>query len=236
MIKITLAIFILLFFLSATLSAQSETPDSLVRERIEYIQQALSKSKSEVNRWWYGWLGLYSVATVGQGAIFLSSNNITTKQDMALGTATTLIGAVGQLAMPLNTGRDAEILAQLPENTTDEQLAKLAKAEEFLKSNAMKEKLGSSWQIHAVNEAVNLSSGLIVWLGFKRSVWDGIGNFLLNSVVTETQLWTQPTRTQKDFRNYCRKYKSENNPLSYQSQPEYYLKTYPRGVSFSIVF
>lgn len=236
MLKITLAIFILFFLLSAKLSAQSEISDSLAHERIQTIQSMLYESKTNVNIWWYGWLGIYSAATVGQGALFLASKDVDTKQDMALGASIAFIGAAIQAIVPLNTGKDGETLAQLPEKTNDEMQRKLSVAEDLLKSDAMKEKLGRSWQVHALNEAVNLSSGLITWLGFKRSVWSGIENFFLNSIVTETQIWTQPTRTLKDYQNYCRKYKSGSNPLTYQPQPEFFLSTFPGGASLRIVF
>lgn len=236
MLKITLAIFIFLFLLSAKLIAQNEIPDSLVHERIQTIQSMLNKSKTNVNIWWYGWLGVYSAATLGQGALFLASKDVRTRQDMALGASIAFIGAAIQVIVPLNTGRDGEILAQLPEKTNEEVKRKLSIGEGLLKSDALKEKLGRSWQVHALNEAVNLSSGLVVWLGYKRTIWDGIGNFLLNSVVTETQIWTQPTRTLKDYQNYCRKYKSGSLLHTTQIQPEYYLKTYSGGASFTIIF
>jgi len=234
--KITLTIFILLLLHSIKLNAQNEIPDSVVHERIQCIQKMLTDSKPATNLWWYGWLGIYGAATLGQGALFLTSKDPATKQDMALGASIAFIGATIQVIVPLNTGRDAETLAQLPEKTNEEKLRKLSVAEDLLKSDAMKEKLGRSWQIHALNEAVNLSSGLVVWLGYKRTIWDGIGNFLLNSVITETQIWTQPTRTLKDYQNYCRKYKSGSNPLAYQPQPEFFLSTFPGGASLRIVF
>jgi hypothetical protein len=238
MIKSLIIVLLLLLFFanSINLSAQDVSSDSLSHERIQYIQQALSQSRNKVNRWWYGWLGIYGVATVGQGTAFLLSKDVSTRQDMALGTSIALVGFGGQLLMPLNTGHDADIIAQLPETTKAEQLSKLAKAEELFKQNATNEKTGRSWQIHALNEAVNLGSGLITWLGYKRSVWDGVGTFMLNSVVTEIQIWTQPTRTQKDYENYCRKYKSDKNAQAYEPPTEYYLRTYPSGVSLRIVF
>jgi len=236
MIKITLAIFILLLLLSSKLSAQSEISDSLTHERIQSIQSMLDKSKTNVNIWWYGWLGAYSAATVGQGIVGLTSSDKSTKQDMALGAVTTFLGAALQVITPLNNGIDAEMLSKLPETTPDEQQKKLTAAEAFLKADAMNEKAGRSWQIHALNESVNLAGGLITWLGYKRSVWDGVSCFLLNTAITETQIWTQPTRTLKDYQNYCRKYKSGSNPLAYQPQPEFFLSAFPGGASLRIVF
>ncbi len=226
---------VLMILHSAKLNAQTTTSDSLIQKKIQYIQTVLNQSKPTVAGWWYGWLGGYTVATLVQGTVALTSTDTNTRQDMALGAATTFLGAAMQILTPINTGKDAETLSKLPELTVDEQLRKLAVAEEFLKSNALKEQVGRSWQIHALNEAVNLSSGFITWLGYKQTVWDGVSNFLLNTAITEAQIWTQPTRTLKDYQNYCRKYKSGSAPTS-QIKPEYYLCTYPGGVSLSIVF
>lgn len=226
---------VLLKLHATSLNAQTATSDSLVREKIQYIQTKLNESKPTVDGWWYGWLGGYTAATIVQGTVALTSTDKNTRQDMALSAATTFLGASLQALTPLHTSRDAKLISQLPDSTLDLQIYKLKVAEELFKSNAMIEKLGRSWEIHALNELVNLSSGLITWLGYKRTVWDGVANFLLNSVITETQIWTQPTQTLKDYQNYCRKYKSGINQTS-QIQPEYYLRTQPGGVSLSIVF
>jgi hypothetical protein len=229
-------IFVWLILHTVKLSAQTSISDSLVHERILYIQNNLILSKPAVDGWWYGWLGAYTAATMAQGTIALTSTDKNTRQDMALGAATTFLGAALQVLTPINTGRDAETLSKLSEITTDDQLRKLALAEELLKSNAMKEQAGRSWEIHALNESVNLASGLITWLGYKRTLWDGVTNFLMNSVITEAQIWTQPTRTLKDYQNYFRKYKSGSTSLSYQAQPEFFLSTFPGGASLKIVF
>jgi hypothetical protein len=228
-------IFLMLFLNSIELRAQQNYADSMRLEQIHYIQDALASSKSNVNRWWYGWLTGYSVATLAQTVVYFASNDLTTKQDMALGAATALLGTGLQAFTPLNTGRDAEILAQLPENSSAEIQQKLEKAELMFKINAKTEKTGRSWQIHALNEAANLGGGLITWLAFKRSIWDGVSNFLLNSIITETQIWTQPTKTMKDYEKYNQRYKSEDKS-QVSIQPEYHLKTYPGGIALNITF
>lgn len=237
MIKYILVLLLfLLIFKSTSIFAQVGFSDSLTLEKIQYIENVLNKAKPSVNRWWYGWLAGYSAATVVQGAVYFACKDIPTKQDMALGSATTILGAGLQLLTPINTGHDADLISQLPESTSHELQVKLLKAEELFKADAMTEKAGRSWQIHALNEAVNLGSGLITWLAYKRSFWDGVSNFVVNTAITETQIWTQPTRTLKDYKNYCRKYKSGSNSVAFQPQAEYFLRTYPGGASFSIVF
>jgi hypothetical protein len=228
---------VLIVFQSSFLFAQENRKDSLLNEQLEYIQHSLTKSKPVLDTWWYGWLGAYSVATVGQGIVCLTSTDKPTRQDMALSGITTLLGAGLQLVTPLTISRrDLDNLKQMPDSSLQDQIKKLIVAEELFKSIAKKEKEGRGWQIHALNESVNLAAGLITWLGYKRTVWDGVSCFLLNTAITETQIWTQPTRTLKDYQNYCRKYKSGSNPLAYQPQPEFFLSTFPGGASLRIVF
>jgi hypothetical protein len=218
------------------LSAQDEISDSLINERIRYIQKVLDNGKPNADLWWYGWLAGYSAATIGQGAVCLSSNEKGTKQDMALGAATTLLGAAGQLLSPMTPGSAPVQLAQLPEDNYESRLQKLKSAEELLKASAMREKSGRSWQIHVISSAVNLTSGLITWLGFKRNIWAGVGNFALNSVITEAQIWTQPTRAMKDYQDYCQRFKSGDSPVSLKSNPSWYVGVAPGGLEVRIVF
>ncbi len=236
--KLFLVIWLIGMFIPFTtpLFAQDSISDELIKERIQNIENVLNQSKKSVNTWWFGWLGAYSAATIAQGTVLLLSKDLSTRQDMALGGVTTLLGAGFQLLTPLNTGKDAQLIAQLPESNAQELSEKLRIAEALLSSNASKERAGRSWKIHALNGAVNLGSGLVTWLAYKRSVWDGVSNFLLNTVVTETQVWTQPTRLIKDYKNYNRKYKSESNFSTEHTQKEFLLKTYAGGISLSVVF
>ena len=227
---------ILLVFQSVSILAQNSIPDSVIHQRIIEIQNKLNRSKNGMNTWWYGWLGAYSAATVGQGALFFVSNDKVTKQDMALGAGTTFLGAVFQLITPLSVDNDLKMLKQMPDSSRSDQLNQLAVAEKLFEKASNAEKAGRSWQIHALNTTVNLGSGLITWLVFKRSVWDGVGNFVLNSVVTEAQIWTQPTRAMKDYKDYCRKYNSDMSPLANKIQPEYFVSAFPGGVALRIVF
>lgn len=215
------------------LSAQTELPDSMVMHRIQSIQQMLNDGKSCADKWWYGWLAGYSAATIAQGAVYLWSNNKSTRQDMALGAATTLLGAAGQLLTPNTAGKAPDMLFVLPENTITERLSKLQQAEKLLQMSAMREKKLRSWQTHLTCGAVNISSGLITWLAFKRTLWDGIGNFALNTAITETQIWTQPTKALKDYRKY------KSNDVNCKLSPlkvSWEVTVYPGRVGLSVLF
>jgi hypothetical protein len=229
-------LFLILFFQSYDLSAQDEIPDSVIMERIHLIEQMLARSKPGVERWWIGWLGAYGVATIGQGAVALTSNNESLREDMYLGAATTLLGVAGQLLTPLLPPYKTDRLAKITEDTHEARLQKLKNAEELLKECARREKSGRSWQMHAVTGAVNLCGGLIVWHGFKRNVWAGVQNFALNTIITEAQIWTQPTRAVKDYRNYCKMYIDGEKPGAPKPNAKWLISAGPGMVSLKVVF
>jgi hypothetical protein len=218
------------------ISAQTGIPDSLVSERIAYIQNILDQGKPKANLWWNGWLIGYSGATVAQGIILLTNNEKSTRQDMVVGAATTFLGAIGQLVTPMVPGSAPDRLAKMPGENPEERLKKLFSAENLLKTSALREKNGRSWKAHAVAGVLNISSGLITWLGFRRTVWAGVGNFALNTAITEAQIWTQPTKAVKDYQSYCRKYKPGETPDAFKPEINWFVGIYPGGLSIKMLF
>ena len=227
---------LLCVFSSSFLKAQAEIHDTLVKERIEYIQKSLDEGKPGAKLWWNAWFYGYTAGTLVQGSIFLVSDELKTRQDMSLGAATALIGAVGQLVMPMVPASAPGKLVMIPGDTREERLSKLKKAEELFAASAQREKDGRSWKMHAISGAVNLSSGLITWIGFDRSVWAGLGNFALNTVVTEAQIWTQPTRAIKEYKKYCELYKNGLPYSSLNPKTHFIVNVYPGGLTLRILF
>lgn len=228
-------LFILVFQLSQ-LSAQNEIPDSLVKVRIQNIQEMLKQGKPAAKLWWAGWLYGYSAATVAQGAVALTNENLKTRQDMVLGAATTLIGAAGQVLMPMVPASAPKKLDLIPCDTPEERIIKLKKAEELFEASAKREIDGRSWTMHAASGAVNLGSGLVTWLGFDRTLSAGLWNFALNTAITEAQIWTQPTRAKNEYKKYCEKYENGLPQASHKSKSYLYVNACPGGLAFRLVF
>jgi hypothetical protein len=218
------------------LFAQNEIPDSLITKRLEFLEKTLKNDNTNTKRWWYGWLAGYSAATLGQGAVYFSSNSKTTRQDMVLGAATTFLGAAGQFITPLTPRKEIKNFFPLPSAFKDDRLKKLIIAENLLSECAKREKEARNWQNHALTGAVNLGSGLITWLGFKRTIWDGLANFALNTTITETQIWSQPTLAKRNYKNYCLKYLKNRESFSYTPEVNYYLEAFPGGIGIKVVF
>jgi hypothetical protein len=185
----------------------------------------LERGKSGSDRWWYGWLIGYGAATVGQGAAGLAGKDKGTKQDMFLGAATTCLGAIGQIISPMTPSSAPGRLTNLPEGTPGERMKKCAYAEE---------REGRSWKTHAVAGAVNLGGALVLCLGFKRGLWEGVGNFAFNTAIAEAQIWTQPMRAVKDHDEVVRRGRPGGNPFRLELKKRWSLYRTPAGIGVCI--
>jgi hypothetical protein len=197
------------------------------------LQSMAERDKKGAQTWWYSWIGLYSAATAGQGIVAVSSDDLSLRQDMVLGAATTFLGAAGTLLTPVVPGKNAMEKYGFP---ADKTLYDDEYYETMLREIAEREKAGRSWKIHAVAGAVNLGSGLVTWLGFKRTVWDGLINFAMNTVITEAQIWSQPVRAVKDYDRYLTEMAGGVTPEQTGPERKIYLGSYPGGITFRVIF
>jgi hypothetical protein len=187
------------------LSAQITKPQSSGGWQKSGLRETVIQDAASVNRWWWGWLGAYSAATIGQGIAGITADKLSFRQDMFLSAATTFAGVAGQLISPVQPVKFRKWREMdssgIPEQTRNEEYLK------YLEKMAVAEKKGRGWQMHLASGAVNLTSGMVTWLGFKRTWKDGLMNFALNTVVTEAQIWSQPVKAKK----YLAKFKEPGN-------------------------
>lgn len=198
------------------------------------IQLTALKDKAGAERWWYAWLAGYSAATVGQGVICFTSDDKSLRQDMALGAATTFLGAMGQIITPVLTKNSG--YPSYREYASGEKSFSADQAAALLKALAEREKEGGSWKTHAIAGVVNLSSGLITWLGYKRTFMDGLENFAINTVITEAQIWTQPMKAVRDYEKYCRTTGPGAETMTSRREGEWSWSIYPGGFYVKYVF
>ncbi|HEY5510439.1 MAG TPA: hypothetical protein VIK10_05350 [Prolixibacteraceae bacterium] len=196
---ITMMVLVSLFASDAT--AQS-VPDSTVHQRINFLQKSINHDQKATNQWWYGWMAGYGALTAGQAAVWYSSDDTGLRQDMATGAATTFLGMIGQFVSAYQPQHFAEKFSQLPEGSLAEREIKLSQMEKFLTDRSLMEVEARKWKAHLPSLGVNLASGLVTWVGFHRTVWDGVANFALNCVISESQIRTQPLRAKKELKRY----------------------------------
>lgn len=234
--SVTILVSVIFLLQAVLLHGQDAIPDSVTDYRIQNIQLTALQDRQNAQIWWYGWLAGYSAATAGQAIVSASTGNPATRQDMVLGAATTLLGALGQVITPIVPKNANADFPSFSEYITGEKPLSEEQAAELLKTLAIREKEGRSWKTHAMAGVVNLGSGLITWLGFKRTVWDGLANFALNTAVTEAQIWTQPTRAIKHYERYLREYHPEAGVAPSQPESELTVSVFPGGVAIKIDF
>lgn len=224
----------LYFFVIGPVVGQELPSDTLPAKDTGSIQLTALKDKAAAERWWYGWLAGYSAATAGQGIVYFTSDNKTLRQDMVLGAATTFLGAMGQLITPV-LPKNSDY-PSLREYASGEKPLSADQASELLKSLADREKEGRSWKTHAIAGAVNLGSGLITWLGYKRTFMDGLENFAINTVITEAQIWTQPMKAVRDYEKLSREAGPGPGTMASRHDGEWSWSVYPGGFYVRYVF
>lgn len=217
-------------------SVQDSISDSEIANRLQVIQKMLNHNEKAAMGWWYSWIGIYGGLTLGFGADACLTNDIRTREDMIVNAGTSLLGFAGQLIAPVKSGYDDELFSKSSTLSKQESLEKLKQAEQMLKYQAERAKSGKSWQIHAINGAVNLAGGLVTWLGYKRTAVDGVVCFAIGMAVSEIQIWSQPTRAMKDYKQYCSKYDLSGNEQTTRPQFIWYAHVSPGGISVGLGF
>jgi hypothetical protein len=227
---------LLILFSIQNADAQGSKTDSLQNGFQKDIRQLVKENSLAANRWWYTWFVGYSAATVVQSGIALTSPELKTKQDMWNGAATTFLGMAGLLVTPL-VPKKSEVEKIVTEGMetghiyTDADFYRAA-----LKDIARREKFERSWKVHVVTGIVNAGSGLVTWLGFNRTLTDGLVTFAINTAVTETQIWTQPIRAVRDYENYTKAQKNGKLAGPVIPSKQWFVSATPGGVSLRLKF
>jgi hypothetical protein len=221
---------------SADGRAVAVTEDSLLTKQLNDLETVLTYNERKAGQWWKSWTALYGVATVGQGIVAGISDQKSTRQDMILGAGTTALGVLSQVITPVSSGYRAVGPDSMAKMSVSAKQKRLEQEVAYLKKQADLAAAGKSWQTHALSGAVNLASGLITWVGFKRSFGEGLFNFALNTVVTETQIWTQPVRARKEYQKMLRDLQNEGFRPSTDRTPEWYSQAGPGGFCLGLRF
>ena len=192
--------------------------DEQVKERLGYIENALSSARPAARTWWYGWISAYSAGTVAQWSLAGAHWNDTKPEDaspgarrvrdrefaedMLVGGATTALGLGGLLLDPFIPARGSKGLKHLPETTPDERWAKLVRAEEILRKCAAREKRGRGLTTHLLNLGANAAAGIVTAAAFHRPWTDGLVTFAAGEAVSLLNIFTQPRRAIRDLAGY----------------------------------
>ena len=241
--RITIALALAALLTGGALAQQAaDLSDEQVKERLGFLEDALTSAQPRAKLWWYGWIAGYSGAALVQGG--LAAANWDKKgdardfaEDMLVGGATCALGSAGLLISPFVPAYGPAALRALPEGTPEERRAKLLKAEELMRGCARREKEGRGWLTHGLNLGVNVAAGLVTVLVFDRPWSEGLVTLAISESVSLLNIFTQPRRAQRDLKNYEIRYLGK--PGTYRegaSNPTLYFSVLPGGVSLGVRF
>lgn len=190
--------------------------DATAGRRTQFIQERLDHGTASARWWWYGWLGGYSVAAVAQVAAGLATHDEAFRATMLVGAAGSALGTLSVIAFPFPpTHAASEVRAT--DGMPAQQRHALALGS--LKNCADAENMGRSWLPHALGIAVAAAQGLVLWIGFDQPV-DGAESAAVSLVVSEAQIFTQPTRAVDDLASYERQFsRSHRSALKWRLAP-----------------
>jgi hypothetical protein len=219
-------------------AAQPVAPgtDEEVTARIAYLQGALDDGRHTARLWSWGWAAGYGAATAAQLAARSSSGSEKQRQDLAVGAATTLLGVVGLAVFPVEAGEFPDRLRGLPADTPEARRAKLGEAERSLRKAAAQEAAGRSWKTHAAAAAVNLAAGLAIWKHYDRPAEDGLITFAVGQLISEAQIFTQPTRAIRALRDYESRTDFATTITTAHPRPDWYVGAGPASVVVGVRF
>lgn len=248
----SLALVLVFSTAGAVQAQQAAAPtEEQVKGRLAFIENALDKGQPRARTWFYGWVGAYAAGTAVQwglsrahwddlkpaddspGAPMVHDRGFA--QDMLIGGGTTALGVIGLLIDPFLPAQGTAKLKSLPDATSDERLAKLARAEELLRQCAERERSGQGFVTHLLNIGVNAAAGIVTAAAFKRPWTDGLLTFAAGEAVSLANIYTQPRRAIHDLQDYEARIKDRPGDVAPEPRDRNWsLSLYPGGFSFSL--
>ena len=159
--------------------------------RLTTIEHTLDDGEASSQRWWWGWLSGFTVASATQAIVAATVHDDTLKKQSRMGALTSGIGALTTLALPLPSAFGIARIRALPSGTPAERREKLRVAEAKLRDAADAERLGRSWLPHVGALVVNGAAALFLWRHDDLPV-QGLEAFVVGMIVAEAKIFTQP--------------------------------------------
>jgi hypothetical protein len=169
-------------------------------QRLEFVEKRLARQSPDARVWQYGWTGFHAASVVVQGILAVDADNNDDEVDYIVG-AVKSTGALAQLLIrPLPAVKSTTRFQALPSRSREERIHKLMQGEALLHENADRAATRSSWKRHLVGIGANLIGGAAI-AAFGDSS-DAVTSTLLGIAVSETSIWTEPSRAANDLEDY----------------------------------
>jgi hypothetical protein len=228
---------------------EASLTDEQVKERLGSIESALKAGQPRAETWWYGWIGAYYTGALAGGILAASRWTDRKIEDgetvpdrkfaegMLVSGATLVLGVGGLIIDPFTPAYASDKLRPMPENTAEERLAKLEKAEELLRQCARRERSGRSWSIQLLNAGANAAGAVALKAAFHQSWGSALVSFASGEAISLLNIFTQPMRAVRDLNDYEAKYLGKaGSATPMPAERKWTLSAWPGGLTLSFEF
>ncbi len=208
--------------ISSTLLAKDYTSlsDQEIDSRLRYLDTSFADIEDPYKYWKYGWTAIYA----GSGAMQIYNAIDEDNSDDATKEWVGGVKSVGGLALmllkpvPMVAGMDD--YKKMPENSRQEKLSRLTKAETMLKQTAWRANDRYTFKPHAMTVGINIIGAAAI-AAFGDSS-DALGSAALGIAIGEAAIWTQPTAAESKLNDYSEHFgDSKKSSVSWKIQPLY---------------
>lgn len=174
--------------------------DAAIEQRLRFLEDRLEGPKTHARVWWYSWLTINAGSMVGLGTAAALTDNDGDRVKNIVKAVTSGIGLSYMLATPLQARLGASPVADMPERTRAQKLAKLRAAEHQLRHNAKRAERRWGLLEHVGNAALNVAAGTATALASKPE--EGVDVAVTGFLGGLVFLLTQPSKPAKDWKDY----------------------------------
>ncbi len=191
----------------------SRLSEAEIQERVDFIEERLDGSRTHAKWWNIGWHALNIGGGIIQGTVVAARTNNWDDRSAAIANiANGTLGMVYMYTSPMNSRFGADPVRELPDQTREERLAKLARAQEILEENAQRATAQIDWTNYAGSAAVAAISAGAVYAagggGRGQTVITGVGNLVGGTLM----FLTQPAAPRRDIEDYVRRFVTPQAP------------------------
>lgn len=180
--------------------------------RMDFIESRLEQSAKSSRYWQNGWTTFYAATALAQTALWIEADNNDDRVNYSIGALKSAGGLVDMLLRPHPGRYGAQHLQSLPQETPEQQRARLARGETLLKSSAERSASRRTWQPHFKVLGVNAIAGaLIAAFGDEG---DALTSTVLGVAIGEANIWTLPTRPEADWHDYQQQFPLTQGSIS----------------------
>jgi hypothetical protein len=179
-------------------------PDAELTRRVDFIEQRLEAARTPAAIWHWSWLAVNGGAGVALNTgLALADDSSSARASAIVQAVCGALGVAGQYADPMNARHGAEPLRALPDETREQKLQKLERAEVILQENAARSSERTSWVLHLGSLVASTAAGLLVLaFGGRGARNDALITGGTTLVGGELFLWTTPSGPVRDLEDY----------------------------------